>query len=39
VRHIIEGLREHRVPDEYIVDVKAAACANNSGISTEVNAL
>lgn len=29
VGHIIRGLRDHKVPDEYIAKVKAIAVANN----------
>ncbi len=39
VRHIVCGLRERGVPDEYITKVKAIAAANNSDIAAEVEAL
>ena len=39
VRHIIFGLREHRVPLRYIAKVKAIAIANNPGIATAVTKL
>ena len=39
VRHIVCGLREHNVPDEYIAKVKALAAANNPDIAGEVEKL
>lgn len=36
VRHIICGLREHRVPFHYIAKVKKVATANNPGIAAAV---
>ena len=39
VRHIVQGLREHGVSDEYIAKVKAIASANNQNISAEVEKL
>jgi gamma-glutamylcyclotransferase (GGCT)/AIG2-like uncharacterized protein YtfP len=36
VRHIIEGLRKHGVPDRYIAKVKAIAVANNPDIAAAV---
>ncbi len=39
VRHIVLGLREHGIPQEYIDNVKAIACVNNPSITTEVAAL
>lgn len=36
VRHIVLGLREHSVPDEYIREVKAIAAANNPTIAVDV---
>ena len=38
-RHIIEGLREHNVPDEYIQYAKGRMIANNSSLQTDVDAL
>jgi hypothetical protein len=38
-RHIIEGLREHNVPDEYIEYVKARMIVNNPGLQIDVHAL
>lgn len=38
-RHIIEGLREHNAPDEYIEYVKGRMIANDSSLQNEVNAL
>jgi len=34
--HIIRGLREHRVPEEYIAYVKAKVIANNPGIKDKI---
>ncbi|MGD1039184.1 MAG: gamma-glutamylcyclotransferase family protein [Roseiarcus sp.] len=39
VRHIICGLREHGVVDQYIVKVKAIAAANNPDIALDVERL
>jgi hypothetical protein len=39
VRLIVCGLRERKVPDDYIVKVKAIAAANNPYISAEVEKL
>jgi cation transport regulator ChaC len=39
VRHIVHGLREHGVSDEYIARVKAIAKANNPEIADEVEML
>lgn len=39
VGHIVRGLRDHKVPDEYIAKVKAVAVANNPGITKEVQDL
>jgi len=39
VRHIVCGLRDHQVPDEYIAKVKAIASANNPDIAAEVTTL
>ena len=39
VGHIVRGLREHAVPDEYIAKVKAIAAVNNPDIATEVGRL
>lgn len=39
VRHIVGGLREHKVADEYIAKVKAIAAANNPDIAAEVEEL
>lgn len=39
VGHIVRGLRAHKVPDEYIPQVKAIAVANNPGIAKEVQDL
>ena len=39
VRLIICGLREHKVPDEYIAKVKVIAKANNPDIAAEVERL
>jgi cation transport regulator ChaC len=39
VGHIVRGLRDHKVPDEYIAKVKAIAVANNPGITREVQDL
>jgi len=39
VRLIVSGLREHKVPDEYISKVKAIAAANNPDIVGEVEKL
>lgn len=39
VRHILLGLREHGVPDEYIREVKAIAAANNASIVDEIDRL
>lgn len=39
VRHIVQGLRDHKVPDDYISNVKAIASANNPAIAAEVSAL
>ncbi len=39
VRLIIGGLREHKVPDEYIAKVKSIAKANNPDIAAEVEKL
>ena len=39
VRHIVVGLREHKVADEYIAKVKAIAAANNPDIAAEVEEL
>ncbi len=39
VRHIVCGLREHKVSDEYIAKVKAIAAANSPGIAAEVEKL
>jgi Gamma-glutamyl cyclotransferase, AIG2-like len=39
VGHIVCGLREHRVSDEYIAKVKAIAAANNPDIAAEVEKL
>lgn len=39
VRHIVCGLREHKVPAEYIAKVKAIASANNPDIAEEVKRL
>jgi hypothetical protein len=39
VRHIVYGLREHKISDEYIANVKAIAAANNPDIAEEVEKL
>lgn len=39
VGYIVRGLRDHKVPDEYIAKVKAIAVANNPGIAQEVQDL
>jgi gamma-glutamylcyclotransferase len=39
VGHIVRGLRDHKVPDEYIAKVKAIAVANNPGIARQVQDL
>ena len=39
VSHIVNGLREHKVGDEYIAKVKAIAAANNLQIAAEVENL
>lgn len=39
VRLIVSGLREHKISDEYIAKVKAAAAANNPGIAVAVEKL
>lgn len=39
VRHIVHGLRSHKVPEEYTMKVKAIAVANNPGIAREVQDL
>ena len=39
VAHIVAGLREHGVNEEYIVAVKAIAIANNPEIKAGVRAL
>jgi hypothetical protein len=39
VRHIVLGLREHYIPEEYITTVKAIARANNPTIAAAVEAL
>jgi gamma-glutamylcyclotransferase len=39
VSHIVRGLREHNVSDEYIAKVKAIAAANNPDIAEEVKQL
>lgn len=39
VGHIVRGLRDHKVPDEYIAKVKAIAKANNPSITREVQDL
>ena len=36
---IVRGLREHRVPEEYVAKVKALAAANNPAIVSELDAL
>jgi gamma-glutamylcyclotransferase len=36
VRHIVVGLREHKVPDEYVAKVKTIAAANNPEIAVDV---
>ncbi len=39
VRHIVYGLREHKISDEYIAKVKAIAAANNPEIAADVEKL
>lgn len=39
VRHIVNGLREHGIPEDYIANVKAIACANNPDIAADVGVL
>jgi gamma-glutamylcyclotransferase len=39
VGHIVRGLRDHKVPDEYIAKVKAIALANNPAITREIQDL
>lgn len=39
VSHIVSGLREHKISDEYIAKVKAIAAANNPDIAEEVERL
>jgi hypothetical protein len=39
VRHIVTGLREHAIPEEYVAKVKAIASANNPDIAAVVNDL
>jgi len=39
VSHIVKGLRERKVCDQYIAKVKAIAAANNPGIAAEVEKL
>jgi hypothetical protein len=39
VRHIVDGLREHGVPEEYVAEVKEIASANNPAIAAQVNQL
>jgi hypothetical protein len=39
VRHIVLGLREHCIPEEYVAAVKAIARANNPTIAAAVEAL
>ncbi len=39
VRHIVCGLREHKIQDAYIAKVKAIASANNPKISAEIEGL
>jgi hypothetical protein len=39
VGHIVRGLREREVPDEYIAKVKTIAAANNTDIAAEVERL
>jgi len=39
VRHIISGLREHNITEEYIAKVKAIAAANNSPVARDVQKL
>jgi gamma-glutamylcyclotransferase (GGCT)/AIG2-like uncharacterized protein YtfP len=39
VRHIVSGLREHEVADDYIAKVKAIAAANNPAIASQIEDL
>lgn len=39
VGHIVRGLRDHKVPDEYIAKVKTIAAENNPSIANEVEGL
>jgi hypothetical protein len=39
VRHIVCGLREHKIPDAYIARVKDIAAANNPDIASEIRDL
>jgi gamma-glutamylcyclotransferase len=39
VGHIVRGLRDHKVPDEYIAKVKAIAVANNADTAKEIQEL
>lgn len=39
VSHIVHGLREHKVSDEYIAKVKAIAAANNPDVAEEIKTL
>jgi hypothetical protein len=39
VRLVVRGLREHKVPDQYIAKVKAIAVANNPDIASAVETL
>lgn len=38
-RHIIEGLREHKIPNEYIQYVKKKMIANNLSLQTQIDLL
>lgn len=38
-RHIIEGLREHNIPEEYIEYAKGRMIANNPSLQSDVDAL
>jgi len=39
VRHIIGGLREHEVSEEYLAQVKSIASANNPAIASQIQSL
>jgi gamma-glutamylcyclotransferase (GGCT)/AIG2-like uncharacterized protein YtfP len=39
VRHVVTGLREHDIPEEYVGKVKAIASENNPDIASVISAL